>query len=365
MSQYEILLVDDEPNNLQVLRSILGEEYDLSFATDGPKALKYAQRHPPDLVLLDIQMPEMDGYEVCRRLQEMLATIHTPVIFVTTMGEPGDEKHGFEVGAVDYLTKPLSPPVVKARVATHLALRHREHLLEDKVRARTRELEHSHRAAISMLGHAGHYNDTDTGNHIWRMAAYAEVLALDAGWDKRAAERLKLAAPMHDTGKIGIPDTILKKPGKLTPSEWDIMRTHAEMGYEILRKGESPLFRLAAEIALYHHEKWDGSGYPRGLSGENIPQSARIVAIADVFDALTTKRPYKDPWPFDEALAEIENSAGGHFDPALAARFVDLAPTLERLRNQYSDPDQENGVDGPHRPGILPADWYVSDPVST
>ena len=250
----KILLVDDEPNNLQLLRQILRSSYQLIFAHNGQSALAAVAAHHPDLILLDVMMPDLDGYEVCRRLKADPLTHDIPVIFVTAMGDVDDEAAGFDVGAVDYIHKPVSPAIVIRRVQTHLSLVH------------VKELEDSQREAIYMLGAAGHYNDNDTGLHIWRMAAYARAIAEAIGWPEHMAERLELAAPLHDTGKIGIPDGILKAPRKLTEEEWVTMRQHSLIGYEILQCSNTPIFKMAAEIALYHHEKWDGSGYPTSYS---------------------------------------------------------------------------------------------------
>ncbi len=309
LNKKKILCVDDEPNNLQVLRQILKSRYQLIFATSGDKALEACVKHGPDMVLLDIMMPGMNGYEVCRALKADPVTRPIPVLFVTAMGDEEDEASGFDAGAVDYIQKPVSGTLVLRRVQTHLSL------------VEARELEKSHKEAMFMLGEAGHFNDSDTGVHIWRMAAYARALGEAAGWPDHLAERLELAAPMHDTGKIGIPDEILKAPRKLTKEEWEVMKTHPVIGSNILKKSSAPIFVMAAEIALGHHEKWDGSGYPSGLSGEEIPESARIVALADVFDALTMKRPYKEAWPADKAVKEILDGAGSHFDPRLADLF--------------------------------------------
>ncbi len=319
----KILAVDDEPNNLQVLRQILKDHYQVIFANSGEKALEAAGKHQPNLILLDIMMPSMDGYEVCNRLKADPATKDIPVIFVTAMSEEESEIRGFDAGAVDYIQKPVSAPIVLRRVQTHLSLVHAQ------------ELEASQRGAISMLGKAGHYNDTDTGVHIWRMAAYARALAEAAEWTKPMANYLELSAPMHDTGKIGIPDHILKAPRKLTSEEWDIMKTHPEIGCAIVSLSDTPLFRMAAEIALHHHEKWDGSGYPSGLSGDAIPESARIVALADVFDALTMKRPYKEPWPTTEAVDEIKRGSGSHFEPRLVELFEQILPELLRIKREW------------------------------
>lgn len=194
-----------------------------------------------------------------------------------------------------------------------------------------------------MLGVAGHYNDSDTGAHIWRMAAYARVLAEAVGWDTDRARLLEQAAPMHDTGKIGIPDEILKKPGKLNPREWTTMKRHTEIGFEILSRSRAPLFQLAAEVALNHHERWDGSGYPRGLSGSEIPESARIVAVADVFDALATRRPYKDPWPLDVVISKITEDSGSHFEPRLVDAFLASMPRILQVKTHW---DQRETPDG-------------------
>ena len=292
----KILVVDDKPNNLKILQQILKEQYQLIFANNGKKAISAAKNHQPDLILLDIMMPDMDGYEVCEHLKSESETRRIPVIFVTAMGDVQNEARGFDVGAVDYIQKPVSGPVVHRRVQTHLSL------------VRVEELNQLARDSIQMLGEAGHYNDTDTGEHIWRMAAYSSAIARSAGWSKVQSEILELSAPMHDTGKIGIPDSILKAPRKLTAEEWVVMKSHSQIGYEILTQSNNPVFKLSSEIALSHHEKWDGSGYPNGIRGEAIPESGRIVAIADVFDALTMKRPYKDPWPVDKAIELIQRN---------------------------------------------------------
>lgn len=321
----KILLVDDEPNNLNLLKQILGPHYSLLFATNGTRAIEAAQRHLPDLVLLDIMMPGMNGYEVCSRLKSNKSTTDIPIIFVTAMTEIDDETKGFDVGGVDYILKPISAGIVLRRVDTHLSL------------VKAQELEQSYRDAISMLGEAGHYNDEDTGLHIWRMAAYARELAIAAGWSDSRAVTLELAASMHDTGKIGISTEILSAPRKLTDDEWAVMKTHCQIGSNILSMSKSPVFQMAAEIALGHHEKWDGSGYPRQLSGKDIPESARIVAIVDVFDALVCKRPYKQPWTVDDSIAEMSKSIGTHFDPELFDLFIKSMPQIIDLKEQWSD----------------------------
>jgi putative two-component system response regulator len=320
-----LLLVDDEPTNLQVLRHVLQADYRLLFATDGERALQVAREQRPDLVLLDIMMPHMDGYAVCCALKADAATASIPVIFITALDDSQDETAGFDVGGVDYLTKPVSPPVVRARVRTHLSLVRMEELRETRLQI------------VQRLGRAAEYKDNETGLHVIRMSHFAQLLALAAGCSPAWAEDLLNAAPMHDVGKIGIPDAVLRKPGPLDAAEWDTMRRHPEIGAEIMGEHPSGVLQLAREIALAHHEKWDGSGYPRGLAGEAIPLSARIVAIADVFDALTTRRPYKEPWPVQEAMNHIAAQAGKHFDPALVALFAPLLPQLLEIRARWAE----------------------------
>lgn len=323
MPHRPILCVDDEPNNLALIRQILQDEYRLVFARNGTEALQAAAKHDPALILLDVEMPDIDGYTVAAALKAEPRTEPTPIIFVTSLDKEVDERAGFSSGGVDYIAKPVSPYILRARVRTHLSL------------VRASALNRSYRDAIQMLGVAGHYNDSDTGTHIWRMAAYARALAEAVGWDRERAELLEQAAPMHDTGKIGIPDAILKKPGKLDEEEWKVMKTHPRIGYEILSQSEAPLFKLAAEVSLYHHERWDGSGYPTGLAGETIPESARIVAVADVFDALTTKRPYKEPWPVERALETLDASAGTHLDARMVSAFQGILPRILTLKQHW------------------------------
>lgn len=341
--KWRILIVDDEPNNLQLLRQILKGTYQLSMATNGQQAIEIAHKVKPDLVLLDVMMPGMDGYETCQKLKSDRATHKIPVIFVTAKAEVVDEKRGFDVGAVDYITKPVSGPIVQARVATHLALYDQQRAMQIQINQRTADLAESQKAAIHMLGEAGHYNDTDTGLHIWRMAAYAGTLARKFGWRVSKSKQLEFAAPMHDTGKIGTPDAILKKPGKLDAAEWEIMKQHSQIGYDILSKSKTPLFQMAAEVALCHHEKWNGLGYPNGISETDIPESARIVAIVDVFDALTMKRPYKEAWPIAKAFDELKKGRGQHFDPNMIDCFFDHQLDFIQVKEQWDEMEQ-NGV---------------------
>lgn len=338
-----ILVVDDKPINLDAMRNILERDYKVIVSRSGADAVATAARHAASLVLLDIQMPGMDGYAACRALKADPRTAHIPVIFVTSLCDSWDEARGFDCGAVDYLTKPVSVLAVRARVRTHLSL------------VQASRLEKSHRDAISMLGRAGHFNDNDTGVHIWRMATFARELAREAGWSAADGRTLEQAAPMHDMGKLGIPSAILRKPGPLDADEWRVMQTHARIGHEILSESDAPVFRLAAEVALRHHEKWDGSGYPDGLRGQDIPHSARIVAIADVFDALSMRRPYKEPWPIERVVQTLEQGAGRHFDPELLHAFIRILPRIRALQAEWEA--YEHDQVGRH--GLAqPALWY-------
>jgi len=335
----KIAAIDDEPANLQLLQDVLKGDYRLVFARSGEDGIAVVQKHLPDLILLDVMMPKMDGFEVMRRLRANPSTAQIPVIFVTARGDQEGEEEGFIAGAVDYVTKPIRPRILMARVKTHLALADQKNSYRQQVHDATSKLQKSYYEAIHMLGSAGHYNDTDTGMHIWRMGAYAGALARAALWNNEDAATLELAATMHDMGKIGIPDSILRKPGKLDAEEWLVMKRHAEIGYDILSKGSSPVFVVAADIARHHHERWDGSGYPDGLAGNDIPEAARIVSIADVFDAWTTTRPYKKAWPVDQAFEEMRNVAGTHLDPRLVELFIGIREEIVFLKECWEDQD--------------------------
>ncbi|WP_428355415.1 HD domain-containing phosphohydrolase [Methyloprofundus sp.] len=333
-----LLIVDDTPENIDVLRGILKQDYKIKVASNGEKALRIAQSESaPDLILLDIMMPEMDGYEVCKRLKTNYATAKIPVIFVTAKDETADESLGFDIGAVDYITKPVSPPLVLRRVRTQLSLYDEKRLLDEVVKERTKELDQTRLQIIQRLGRAAEYKDNETGMHVIRMSHYSKLLGLANGMSEEEADLLLNAAPMHDIGKIGIPDKILLKPGKLDEHEWKIMKTHPQMGADILGSDNSVLLNLARDIALTHHEKWDGSGYPNGLKGEEIPLHARIVAIADTFDALTTVRPYKHAWLVADAIDLLKQEAGSHFDPELMDKFLSIMPQIIEIKDQYAE----------------------------
>jgi putative two-component system response regulator len=320
-----ILAVDDEASNLQLLRQMLQDHYRLLFAKDGARALELAQKESPDLILLDVMMPGMSGYEVCAALKANPATAPIPVVFVTALNDTADELEGFEAGAVDYITKPVSPPVVRARVRTHLSL------------VRMDELKASRLAIVQRLGLAAEYKDNETGLHVIRMSHFARILGLAAGMSEQEADDLLHAAPMHDVGKIGIPDRILQKAGPLDAEEWKIMQSHATIGAEIIGQHGGGMLQLAHDIALTHHEKYDGSGYPKGLAGEAIPLTGRIVAIADVFDALTSVRPYKRAWSEEEAVDYLVQQKGKHFDPALVDLFIAQLPALRAVRARWAE----------------------------
>jgi len=331
-------VVDDTPENIDVLSGVLLPEFKIKAALNGEKALKIAQSEAkPDMILLDIMMPGMDGYEVCRQLKANPLTKRIPVIFVTAKNEESDEKQGLELGAVDYITKPISPAIVLARVHTQLALYDQNRELNRKVNEQTKELQHTRLEIIRRLGRAGEFKDNETGLHVMRMSNYSYALALAAGLSDEDATMVLNASPMHDIGKIGIPDRLLLKPDKLDNKEWDVMQKHPEMGAEIIGGHDSEMLSMAREIALNHHEKYNGTGYPRGLKGEDIPLVARIVTIADVFDALTTERPYKKSWHVDDAINLLKEEAGQHFDPKLVDTFIEIMPEILAMREKYAE----------------------------
>ena len=333
-----ILVVDDTPENIDVLNGVLRSEYKVKAALNGERALKIAfADQKPDMILLDIMMPEMDGYEVCRQLKANPATSGVPVIFITAKDQEEDEKKGLELGAVDYIRKPINPSIVLARVHTHLALYDQNRELERRVKQRTVELDETRLEIIRRLGRAAEFKDNETGLHVIRMSHYTRLLAQAYGGNDAWVELIFNAAPMHDIGKIGIPDKILRKPGKLDAEEWEIMKTHTLMGAEIIGDHPSPLLQLSSTIAVTHHEKWDGTGYPHGLAEEDIALEGRIVAIADVFDALTSHRPYKKEWPVEEALDLIDRESGRHFDPTLVHLLHEVLPEVLEIKKQHAE----------------------------
>lgn len=326
---------------IRQLAKILEKRFEIAIALDGEKALFAARQRKPDVILLDEEIRLADGSFVCPALhQEHMETQEIPVLFLLNSGT--HRRQAREQGGVDYLHKPFEEEEVISRVHTFASLNQMQRAqkrysesLEVKVRERTLALEESRRETIFMLARAGEFNDTDTGVHIWRMSAYAKALAMAVGASPRESELLHLAAPMHDIGKIGIPDSILKKPGKLTAEEWEVMMTHTTIGRDILLESQDPLFQMGTLIAHQHHEKWNGQGYPQGLQGDAISVWARIVAVADVFDALTMKRPYKEEWPLEKALAVLQKDSGSHFDPRMVETFQGILPEIVRIKEAF------------------------------
>ena len=350
-----VLIVDDSADNIQVLMGLLKDEYKLVAATSGEKALALAaQQPPPDLILLDIMMPEMDGYEVCQRLKEQEDTRSIPVIFVTAMASAEDEYKGLELGAVDYLTKPIIPELTKVRIRNHLELKRHQEQLEELVQEKTNKLQLTQSVMIESLGTLAEYRDPETGGHIKRTQNYVKALAkhlqaipqYQAELDDEKIELLFMSAPLHDIGKVGVSDAILLKPGKLTDDEFTEMKRHAEYGANALEKaaislGDESFIECAKEIAYFHHEKWDGSGYPQGIAGTDIPLPGRIMAIADVYDALISKRVYKPPFTHEKAVSIILEEKGKQFEPALVDAFSKIEPTFRNIAILYADFDEE------------------------
>lgn len=332
-----VLIVDDMPLNISLLNAVLMNDYTIKVATSGAQAIDICLSMPVDIILLDVMMPAMDGFETCRRLKEHLMTRAIPVIFVTARGEVENESTGFDCGAVDYITKPIRAPIVQARVRTHLAQSDQKRALELLVQERTAELNDTRLEILHRLGSAGECRDNETGLHVVRVCSYSRIIARAAGLPESETELLYNAAALHDTGKIGIPDSILYKPGKLNDDEWKIIRSHCEIGYKIIGAHKNALLEAAATIALTHHEHWDGGGYPQGLMGNDIPLFGRIVAVADVFDALTSERPYKKAWSMEEAIREITRCSGRQFDPRIVEALLRKLPELALVMEQLAD----------------------------
>lgn len=342
----KILIVDDVPNNREIIERALEEKgYSIVQAPNGEIALKIAPRTRPDLILLDIMMPPgIDGFETCRRLKADKATREIPVVFITAKGGDKDLMKGFEVGGVDYITKPFKDEEVRARVRTHIQLRRvRKALgeqnlkLKTKIRERTKELKDSRLEIIQRLARATEYSDKITGLHIMRMSNYCVLLGRAYGMNDDEAELLLHASPMHDVGKIGIPDEVLLKPGKLNQDEFKRMQKHVDIGIELLSGSSLELLKVAKSIAETHHERWDGTGYPNGLKDKDIPLVGRISSLCDVFDSLTSERPYKEAWSTEDAMSTIERLSGKYFDPDLVKLFKQILPEILAIKEQFSD----------------------------
>ena len=358
-----VLVVDDSPDNLELLQGLLHDHYEIMLASGGEQALALtASQNPPDLILLDIMMPDIDGYEVCRRLKANALTQHIPVVFLTARSDEADEQRGFDLGAVDYITKPIRGAVLRARVRTQLTLkaaadflRDKTVFLEEEVARRTREVVAIQDVTTLAMASLAETRDADTGNHIRRTQRYVKVLAWKLSTHPRFAAVLTpqaigllyKSAPLHDIGKVGIPDRILLKPGKLTGEEFEIMKTHTTLGRNAILHAEREMgvevefLTFAKEIAYSHQEKWDGSGYPEGLAGEQIPVSARLMAVADVYDALISRRVYRDAMPHSEAVRIIGLTRGKHFDPDVVDAFLEVQDNFQAIAIAYSDSDAD------------------------
>ncbi|MDW6001933.1 response regulator [Vibrio mangrovi] len=353
-----VLIVDDNAENRSLLGGLLKPHFHVLITTRGEQAIKVCQQHRPDIVLLDIMMPEIDGYEVCRRLKSDERTQSIPVIFLTAKSQIEDEQKGFDAGAVDYILKPISPPILLARVHTHLRLKHamsalatQNTILEERVRERTRNLECLQDATIEAMASLAETRDNETGNHIRRTQRYIKLLAEELVrrglyLQQLSPDMIKAlfkSAPLHDIGKVGIPDAILLKAGKLTEEEFELMKSHTEIGRNVIASVESAIdfesdfLRFAKEIAMSHQEKWDGSGYPQGLQGKNIPLSARLMALADVYDALISKRVYKPAFPHEKAVGIIKEGSGKHFEPAIVEAFMAIEQQFREVASTYRD----------------------------
>jgi len=358
-----ILAVDDSSDNLWVLSGLLKNQYRVKLAGSGEKALQIARGSPtPDLILLDVMMPDLSGYEVCRQLKAAPATRDIPIIFLTAMSGTEDEKVGLALGAADFITKPINPPIVLARVATQLQakagadfLRDQNQFLQTEVQKRTRELAAIQDVTILAMASLAETRDNETGNHIRRTQHYVRALAtalkdhprFSTALSDHVIDMLYKSAPLHDIGKVGIPDRILLKPGRFEPHEFEVMKTHTTLGRDAIQHAEDQLgmpvefLQYAKEIAYGHQEKWDGSGYPQGLAGEQIPLSARIMAVADVYDALISRRVYKEGMPHEKAVDIMREGRGSHFDPDILDAFLSMLDEFQRIAQKFADSDAD------------------------
>jgi len=358
-----ILVVDDTPDNLSLMAGLLKDRYKVQLANNGERALKLVQGgKPPDLILLDIMMPVLSGYDVCKLLKDDPATRHIPIIFLTAMTATEDETKGLQMGAADFITKPVNPPVVMARVASQLQvkaaadfLKDQNAYLESEVTRRGRELSAIQDVTILAMASLAETRDNDTGNHIRRTQNYLALLAnylknhdrFRSYLTDRTIDMLFKSAPLHDIGKVGIPDRILLKPGRFEPEEFEIMKTHCRLGRDAIQHAEDQLglevefLKCAKEIAYSHQEKWDGSGYPEGLKGDDIPVSARMMAVADVYDALISRRVYKEGMPHAKAVSIIADGKGTHFDPDMVDAFLALADQFNEVAQRFGDSDED------------------------
>lgn len=351
----EIVIVDDSPSIITVLTKLVGGLPGCNVVSflGAQQALAWCEAHDPDMVLVDFMMPEMDGLEFIRRFRLMLGKSEIPVLMVTADSDRALRHRALILGVNDFLNKPFDHVELKARVSNMLTLRtsqiklaSRALLLADEVAKATREIAARERETLLCLGRAAEHRDPETHEHIIRMSSYSQLVGERLGLPSDECELLLMASPLHDLGKIGTPDHILLKPGRLTPDEFEIMKLHTVIGANILQHSESPILQAGAQIALSHHEKYDGTGYPNGLKARDIPLFGRIVAVADVFDALTSERPYKKAWELDRALALIRESRGGHFDPDCVDAFLDVLDRVLEIKVKYQDADMAQNAHG-------------------
>ena len=343
--RFKILIVDDVPKNIQVIANLLGDiEYDISYATNGCRALEIIEENKFDLVLLDVMMPGMNGYEVCRKIKEGSFYDDLPVIFITAKTDEESLIEAFDAGGQDYVSKPFNSAELIARIQTHLKLKAFEDSQQvvidnalAELKVLNQEIIETQKEVIFTMGSIGETRSKETGLHVKRVAEYSRLLARLSGMEEYEADLVAMASPMHDIGKVGIPDSILNKKGKLSEEEFEVMKTHVSIGYDMLKHSERPIFRTAATIAIEHHEKWDGSGYPNALSGNDIHIYGRITALADVFDALGSDRCYKKAWLDEDIFALLKEQKGKHFDPSLIDMFFSNIESFFAIRTQYRD----------------------------
>ncbi|MCF0216876.1 MAG: response regulator [Fibrobacteraceae bacterium] len=355
----KILVIDDTKTNIEVLEGILSNDYDMFVALNGEKGIFLTEKVKPDLILLDVMMPEMDGYETLRQMHLRDSIKDIPVIFLTAKSDPQSEQKGLDLGAVDYIAKPFNPDLVRLRIKNQLEYKHQRDHLHELVDEKTASLRQTLKVMLTSLGALAEYRDPETGAHIKRTQVIVQHLAAylknkpkfmsDIPNDEYV-DYYATAAPLHDIGKVGIQDEILRKPSRLTESEMALMKEHSRMGHDVLLEAthelsKDPMVVIAADIALAHHERWDGTGYPSGIKGEEIPVGARLMAVADVYDALRSRRPYKEPYPHEVALSEICKGKGTQFDPDVVDAFVEIQDQIQEIYTMYKDEDLNGEVE--------------------
>jgi len=343
--RYEILLVDDKKENLELLNSfLLKKGYKVRSALNAKMALLSIEAKQPDLILLDIDMPEMNGYEACKILKANPKTKNIPIIFISAHSDTKAKIEAFKAGGVDYISKPFANEEVVARVEMHLELSDYQQNLEQKVESGLKQIKHlnnelelTQREMILTLGAIMEKRDNDTGRHVIRVAKYSRLIAKLYGLENEFVSLIYKASPFHDAGKVAIPDNILNKPERFNAQEWEIMKTHSMKGYEIFKNSKKPILKMAATIAKEHHEQWDGNGYPEGLKGDEISIAGRIVILADILDALTSKRVYKRAWSFEEAKSFIQEQRGKIFEPKIVDIFTQNIEEFKKIYMEFKD----------------------------